>query len=675
MTEIKNLSDKSGRQSKYRMLSGLAFLMVLVLVSSTVEYRQNREDFLGILRHEGKLVSRLMLRGGRFAMAGDMHLRKMSQRHLKREAELLRRLEKRFGNESEPIRRLLQDQDNLSILLFDGKGNPLEKNRHSFRMIPFQGFLIEQVKKFLMEKDNIRPLKVFRPEQEGIPPGAPPPPSGFLIRRSKDRGVIVLIRMPSERPFGVQNFIRDLVENENVEYVIFHDNNRLIATMGLPVDSSILARPKPVNGAIVCRAGNEYFEYAATVSRSKKRGLTVRVGFSVEELKDLESRLLQRVVISSIVFLLLAGLGWVYILNRQRLEILSQHFRHYQTYTGNILQNMIEGVVAGNQNGEVTFMNNAARKMLPDADKKDKRLEDLFTDTPPDISTALQQRLSFRDKIFPSTKNGSTRRISMTATLISENVSDPTYVLLLRDVTELQALQEQMQRQDKLNAMGKLASGVAHEIRNPLNAIGMIAQRLNREFTPTGDHKEYDDLTRSMRKEVLRVNEIVESFLRFTRPPKMQFVRTDFGALVNEVLLLYSASMSEKNIHLEKYIEENVILELDADQMKQALINLIRNAVEANAGKDGIQVQLQTENGFVSLIITDSGPGVPEENLNKIFDLYFTTKDNGSGLGLSIVQQVVSAHGGDIRVESPVKGQSGGARFIVRLPRKPQTEN
>ena len=231
--------------------------------------------------------------------------------------------------------------------------------------------------------------------------------------------------------------------------------------------------------------------------------------------------------------------------------------------------------------------------------------------------------------------------------------------------TERAALESDLKRQERLAAMGELASGVAHEVRNPLNAIGMIAQRLEREFEPTADGDDYRGHLRTVRDEIHRVNGIVRQFLELARPPKLSPRAVALAGLLEDATQVMDARASTKGLRIVRHFQDVGDLWLDPDQIKQVVLNLLENAVDATAaGEIRISCQVQ-EDGWVELVVADTGEGIAEGDLEKIFDLYFTTKPEGTGLGLSMVYKIVSEHGGRIDVESQV---GAGTRFRIRLP-------
>ncbi|RMD99223.1 MAG: PAS domain-containing sensor histidine kinase, partial [Calditrichaeota bacterium] len=238
-------------------------------------------------------------------------------------------------------------------------------------------------------------------------------------------------------------------------------------------------------------------------------------------------------------------------------------------------------------------------------------------------------------------------------------------VAVLKDLTEKKALEESLRRQEKLSAMGELASGVAHEIRNPLNSISMIAQRFQREFAPRERQEEFQDLTRAIVAESRRVNEIIHRFLAYARPAQLQRQPVQLNQIAREALTLVESEAAQKGILLKREFNENLpTLLLDPAQMKQAILNLLQNSLQAIERDGEIVVRTARRENSILLQIQDTGTGIAKEHLSKIFDLYFTTRESGTGMGLPIVHQVVTQHGGRIEVESePGKGTTFTLKF------------
>jgi signal transduction histidine kinase len=237
---------------------------------------------------------------------------------------------------------------------------------------------------------------------------------------------------------------------------------------------------------------------------------------------------------------------------------------------------------------------------------------------------------------------------------------------------EHQRAQDALRRRDRLAAMGELASTVAHEVRNPLNAIAMSAKRLKREFLgvlPESDPEraELDELLGVVANESGRIDRIVRQFLDFARPPQLAPRDVDLAALLAEVAASLQARAAQQAVALEVTRADAGLARVDADRLREVLDNLVRNALEATPAGGRVTLAARREPGGHVLEVSDTGAGIPPETLPRIFDLYFTTKPDGTGVGLAVAQQIVAAHGGTIEVDS----QPGrGTRMTVRLPQQ-----
>ena len=228
-----------------------------------------------------------------------------------------------------------------------------------------------------------------------------------------------------------------------------------------------------------------------------------------------------------------------------------------------------------------------------------------------------------------------------------------------------QRVQAELQRSEKLLALGELASGVAHEIRNPLNAIAMIAQRFAHEFTPAQDVEEYRSLTAVLRTEAERVNGIIVNFLRYARPPRLNPVPVAPGDLVAHCAAVIQPQMKARSIAFTLTAHGDGTVLLDRDQMTQALLNLLRNALEATPEGGKVTLASWVDHNGAVITVTDSGPGIAPEAMERIFNLYYTTKPDGTGMGLPMARQIIVQHGGRLEVDSVV---GGGTTCRVKIP-------
>lgn len=233
-------------------------------------------------------------------------------------------------------------------------------------------------------------------------------------------------------------------------------------------------------------------------------------------------------------------------------------------------------------------------------------------------------------------------------------------------------LEEQLRQAEKSAVVGRLGSAIAHEIRNPLNYINLTLDHLRSKYAPTDEEKRatFEKLTSQLKGEVARINQQISDFLNYSRPAKANLRPIDAREAIADSLRIAEIEAEDKNVKIGIIEHENVPRILgDPEFLRSVFNNLFINAIqsmEKNGGRLTIKI-LPDENGqCVNFEIIDTGNGIPHENLSKIFEPYFSTKETGTGLGLAIVQKIVETHNGKIEVES-VEGD--GTKFTVKLPK------
>ncbi|MGZ8529399.1 MAG: sensor histidine kinase [Candidatus Binatia bacterium] len=231
---------------------------------------------------------------------------------------------------------------------------------------------------------------------------------------------------------------------------------------------------------------------------------------------------------------------------------------------------------------------------------------------------------------------------------------------------EVKALEIEVLRTERLSALGNVAATVAHEVRNPLNAISMGLQRLKLEFQPTEDRHQYSRLTELMLGESRRINSIVEQFLALARPVELKTEPLPLQEVLKELAALEERHARQSNVRIEIIAASDLpALKADPSHLTQVLLNLMVNGIQAMPQGGILTLEAKRSNGNILIAVTDTGTGIAPEHEGQIFDPYFTTKVQGTGLGLAISRRLIEAHGGTIKV---AKQASGGSRFEISLP-------
>jgi len=323
-----------------------------------------------------------------------------------------------------------------------------------------------------------------------------------------------------------------------------------------------------------------------------------------------------------------------------------------------IVENLSDGVLLFRNNHLVYINDIAAALFSVNAQNIDEsvsvRLREILENLKPTSGGEIQS-LNGKEKRFITLRHK--RKI------YEDGTTDDVYVI--SDLTEGRRLQEEIIRAERLASIGKVATGFAHEIRNPLSSIlGSI------ELIKKGRSLNQEDaiLMDIVIKELLRVNELIERFLMFARPAPPKFKEIDLHALIKEVIELIRFDRDYKDgIRFEINDEFKKNIEADESMMKQVFWNLFKNSIQAIKGDGSVSISLRDAGDGVNLLITvtDTGCGIPPSELDRVFDPFYTTKDKSTGIGLSLVYSIIREHRGSISVDSTA---GEGTTFRILLP-------
>jgi PAS domain S-box-containing protein len=357
---------------------------------------------------------------------------------------------------------------------------------------------------------------------------------------------------------------------------------------------------------------------------------------------------------------------------------LTQELEDVKNFMESVIQSIGSGIIITGMNDTVTYINKAGERIL--GYSKEEVVAKPFTlfglrekqsvvhsllDNPDDLDTRKEGWMRRKDKVeFP---------VGFT---INNHVSvrgEPLgKIVIFRDMTNVFKIQEEILRMDRLVSLGKLASGIAHELRNPLAGIKTTAQALGEEMSKDDSRREY--LNR-ITKEIDRLNELLKTFFSFAKPQKLNLVYCHIKDIINEIIPFLFKEIADQGIHfVENYHPQLPQIQVDKSQMYQVFLNLFLNAIQAmpNGGELKIEVsptnsysQDASKQSFIKVTISDTGRGIPPQIIHRIFDPFFTTKPKGIGLGLSITYQIIKKHGGTIKVESKWEK---GTSFVINLP-------
>ena len=326
-----------------------------------------------------------------------------------------------------------------------------------------------------------------------------------------------------------------------------------------------------------------------------------------------------------------------------------------------ILTNINSGLMVINAAGRIRSFNHAASKITGNSLEQvyNRPVEAIF----PEFDTFDREALERVDRgemLFRRSESEVLTLGYSASRFVDRHNNNLGLLIAFQDLTPFKALEEQLKRADRLAAVGRLASGMAHEIRNPLASISGSVQLLLEDDKVSEQDRH---LMKIVVKEADRLSLLLSDFLNFARPAPLQLQEVDMAVLIDELLELLSASGNFQHVTIEKAYRGPIHMHVDPQKMHQVLWDLLLNAGEAARPEGRIRLEVDSTRG--EIVVEDSGKGIADQDRDKLFEPFFTTKDKGTGLGLANVYANIEAHEGRIHVES---GTLGGARFVIRLP-------
>ncbi|MFC1823562.1 ATP-binding protein [Thermodesulfobacteriota bacterium] len=391
------------------------------------------------------------------------------------------------------------------------------------------------------------------------------------------------------------------------------------------------------------------------------------VGLDMKAVEAARKADTRHTVIMGMILLLIGVAGIFSLFLAQAYRSARTSLKRVQAFSDTVVENMPIGLLAIDVEGQIVAFNQTAESVFQlSADevlgkKPDgtlprelwslvEKIEDDLGILTEEIDCPVSDRKKIPMDVSVSLLQGDDR------TLLG-------YIILFRDLTEVQTLKREIERNQRLASLGRLAAGIAHEIRNPLSSIKGFATYFKERYQDVPEDRQTADI---MIQEVERLNRVIGQLLEFARPVDIQKKASSLQAVIQHSLKIIEREAQAKKIRLHTNLPSDIeSVNIDPDRMNQVLLNLYLNAIEAMENGGTLSVQISSDDGAQKITISDTGSGISKNNLIHVFDPYFTTKQSGTGLGLAIVHNIIEAHRGELRVES----QEGlGTTVTILLP-------
>lgn len=527
---------------------------------------------------------------------------------------------------------------------------------------------------------------------------------GSAILHTLEAGARAGMIMPEWEEDSIENLILETGKNENIAYVYLIDSQGIVIHHSNPSFESMSSAWRPqldnedqvqsrvrklTDGAEVYDLAKRFsprqsllmnYDHKDVMGHGQNMAVhqhsdnIIILGLTMTAFEEARRSDIHHAVIMAAILLALGSGALFFIFVIQNYYLVDRTLKQTQDYTRQVVASMANGLLSINPDGKIASYNLLALELLDlkESEVREKNLKSVFDFKETGIDDILSGCQSVIDReISHRQKSGELLPMVLSVTPIRDEGEACTgAVIVLRDLREIKQLEKKVRQSEKLAAIGRLAAGVAHEIRNPLSSIRGFARFLAHALSDRSQEREYAEI---MVKEVDRINRVVNDLLTFAQPMKPNREPTDISKIIKHTIRLMEVDARSRDVLIHRNISPDLDkLSIDGNQITQALINLILNALQEldTGGIIEVGADVDHSGNQINIWVEDNGSGIAHENKGKIFDPFFTTREKGTGLGLAIVHKIAENHGGEIRVDSPLPSRNQGCRFTIILPIK-----
>ncbi len=515
---------------------------------------------------------------------------------------------------------------------------------------------------------------------------------GSTLIRSFEAGLRTSANM-KDGTFGLQKLLMETAQQPDIDYLIVTDNKgKIIADSdpssvgdeyGLDLNISRIASSKNIQWRQVANpegAGTfevyrgffpqERFDETKISPKINSKApsinsMIIYVGFNMAAIEKATAEDTRNTIMIALILLLIGSSALVSLFLAQAYRLARTSLSRITVFSETLVKNMPIGLIATDESGHIATCNEKAGAILKIvcSDAAGKQANSIIPAPLQNILAELPSHSGLVEKdVQLIYGQGESKIFEVVAAGLPGDGISAGNIMLLRDVTAIRQLENEVAKSRHLNSIGSLAAGVAHEIRNPLSSIKGFAVYFKERLSGNAEDQKTADI---MIQEVERLNRVISQLIEFARPLELKREEVSLPDLINHAVALISAEAQKNQIEVAIDIPANSpALEADSDKIKQVLLNIFLNSLAAMKNGGRLSIRLVPEKDNIAVIITDTGGGIEKEDLPRIYDPYFTSKPAGTGLGLAVVQKIMEAHGGAVSVEStPGRGTGVSLQF------------
>lgn len=493
---------------------------------------------------------------------------------------------------------------------------------------------------------------------------------GSTLIRSFEAGLRYRVNYENDH-FYVQKLLMETAQQPDIDYIALTDSagniladsdpSMLGLKYGQDLDTRSIARSREIHWRQTANPGGAgtfevycgLFPFRLKVGTGVPRPLIIFVGFNMDKIEKASHEDIYRTIIIAAVLILFGSFAIISLFLAQAYRLTRTSLSRVKVFSEALVQHMPIGLLAVDKDNRIIACNEHVRGLLA-ADCPEIMGQDAGRVLPDELIGLLDKvhapgGLIEEDIVLPAGEKGEQTWEVVAAAFADEDVPEGK-ILLARNVTAIRGMEKEVARSRHLNAIGSLAAGVAHEIRNPLSSIKGFAVYFKQRLAGNADDEQTADI---MIAETERLNRVISQLIEFARPLTLKKERTDLPALVRETLKLTEAEAKKNSVQVDISAPEDLqLVEVDPDKIKQVLLNIFLNALAAMPAGGRLSVGLSLKQDVVEVEVSDTGTGIDEKDLPRIYDPYFTSKPAGTGLGLAVVQKIMEAHGAFLQIES-----------------------